>query len=134
MAPYVVGLGEVDARAVALVGGKGANLGELTRLSGVSVPPGFCVTTEAFRRGLDGEVSDAIVRALAGLGDGPWAVRSSATTEDLPGAASAGLHDSFLDVPGPEVLDAVRRCWPPSPRIGRSRTGVAPGSVHPRWR
>jgi pyruvate,water dikinase len=39
-------------------------------------------------------------------------VRSSATLEDLAGAAFAGQHDTYLNVEGVEgVLDAVRRCW-----------------------
>ncbi|GAA1934190.1 rifamycin-inactivating phosphotransferase [Kitasatospora viridis] len=46
---YVVDLQEVDGTQVALVGGKGAQLGELTRIEGVRVPDGFCVTTDAFR-------------------------------------------------------------------------------------
>ncbi|MEU8181237.1 rifamycin-inactivating phosphotransferase [Micromonospora sp. NPDC049047] len=47
---YVVDLREVDQTQVALVGGKGANLGGLSRIDGIPVPPGFCVTTAAFRR------------------------------------------------------------------------------------
>jgi phosphoenolpyruvate synthase/pyruvate phosphate dikinase len=47
---YVVDLEAIDATQVALAGGKGANLGELTRIDGVRVPPGFCVTTDAFDR------------------------------------------------------------------------------------
>lgn len=40
------------------------------------------------------------------------AVRSSGTMEDLPGAAFAGQHDTFLGVRGAEaVIDAVRRCY-----------------------
>src|SRR3954447_19511497 len=35
---------------VAAVGGKGAHLGALSRIDGVRVPAGFCVTTDAFRR------------------------------------------------------------------------------------
>jgi phosphoenolpyruvate synthase/pyruvate phosphate dikinase len=35
---------------VALVGGKGANLGELSRIEGLRVPAGFCITTDAFER------------------------------------------------------------------------------------
>jgi phosphohistidine swiveling domain-containing protein len=39
-------------------------------------------------------------------------VRSSATLEDLAGAAFAGQHDTYLNVAGVDgVLDAVRRCW-----------------------
>jgi pyruvate,water dikinase len=47
---YVLGLHEIDETQVALVGGKGAHLGELSHIEGVRVPPGFCVTTDAFRR------------------------------------------------------------------------------------
>ena len=47
---YVLGLEEINKTQVALVGGKGAHLGELSRIDGVRVPPGFCVTTDAFRR------------------------------------------------------------------------------------
>jgi rifampicin phosphotransferase len=47
---YVLGLGEIDQTQAALVGGKGAHLGELARIEGIRVPAGFCVTTDAFRR------------------------------------------------------------------------------------
>jgi pyruvate,water dikinase len=45
-----LGFDEVDRTQVAVVGGKGAHLGELSRIDGIRVPPGFCVTTDAFRR------------------------------------------------------------------------------------
>ncbi|WP_307832600.1 rifamycin-inactivating phosphotransferase [Planomonospora sp. ID91781] len=47
---YVVDLQEVDETQVAVVGGKAAQLGGLSRIEGVRVPAGFCVTTAAFRR------------------------------------------------------------------------------------
>jgi pyruvate,water dikinase len=47
---YVLDLQEIDRTQVAVVGGKGAHLGELSRIEGIRVPPGFCVTTDAFRR------------------------------------------------------------------------------------
>ncbi len=46
----VLDLKQIDATKVALAGGKGAHLGELSRIGGVRVPAGFCVTTPAFRR------------------------------------------------------------------------------------
>src|SRR5437773_7927057 len=46
----VLGLQEIDETQVPLVGGKGAHLGELSRIEGIRVPAGFCVTTDAFRR------------------------------------------------------------------------------------
>src|SRR5438067_1221028 len=48
MGPYTLSFDEVDGTRLPEVGGKGANLGELTR-AGFPVPPGFCVTTAAYR-------------------------------------------------------------------------------------
>jgi rifampicin phosphotransferase len=50
MGCYVLGFQEIDQTQVVVVGGKGAYLGELSRIEGVRVPAGFCVTTDAFRR------------------------------------------------------------------------------------
>src|SRR5260221_9249792 len=50
MGSYVLGLREIDQSQVEVVGGKGAHLGELSRIQGIRVPAGFCVTTDAFRR------------------------------------------------------------------------------------
>ncbi|MFG1696354.1 PEP/pyruvate-binding domain-containing protein [Nonomuraea sp. NPDC049309] len=110
---------------LAMAGGKGANLGELVR-NGFPVPDGFVITTHAYelvaqgsdtrehfeRVELPHELREAITGAYAELGGGPVAVRSSATAEDLPGAAFAGQQDTYLNVAGEEaLLDAVRRCW-----------------------
>src|SRR5205814_10562800 len=46
-APLTVNLAEVDRGAVALVGGKGANLGDMAR-AGFPVPNGFVLTTHAY--------------------------------------------------------------------------------------
>src|SRR5271170_6937903 len=46
----VVAFQEIDEMQVAVVGGKGAHLGALSRIDGIRVPAGFCVTTDAFRR------------------------------------------------------------------------------------
>ena len=150
---YVLGLHEVDEAQVAVVGGKGAHLGALSRIDGVRVPAGFCVTTEAFgrimaeapsvddrldqlsrlnpddrdairtlsteiRRAIEGivvpgDLAAAITRALAQLGgEAAYAVRSSATAEDLPTASFAGQQDTYLNVVGPAaILQHVSRCW-----------------------
>ncbi|HYM67316.1 MAG TPA: PEP/pyruvate-binding domain-containing protein, partial [Patescibacteria group bacterium] len=50
MGGYVLGLEEIDGSQIAVVGGKGAQLGQLSRVEGIRVPAGFCVTTDAFRR------------------------------------------------------------------------------------
>jgi rifampicin phosphotransferase len=150
---YVLGLQEIDQTQVAVVGGKGAQMGELSRIEGIRVPAGFCVTTDAFRRVMadapsiddrldrlsrlnpdDGEavrtltaeirrtvegiaipedLAAAITGALARLGEhAAYAVRSSATAEDLPTASFAGQQDTYLNVVGPAaILQHVSRCW-----------------------
>ena len=50
MGRYVLGFQDIDRTQAGIVGGKGAHLGELSRIEGIHVPPGFCVTTDAFRR------------------------------------------------------------------------------------
>ncbi|MEW1844422.1 PEP/pyruvate-binding domain-containing protein [Nonomuraea angiospora] len=126
---------EIDAGMLAEVGGKAANLGELAR-AGLPVPPGWVLTTEAYRRVAEGletsgdglaerarrhlleapvpeDVRETIVTSYAALGDDvAVAVRSSATAEDLPFASFAGQQDTYLNVVGAEaVVEAVRRCW-----------------------
>jgi len=150
---YVLDFQAIDRTHGAVVGGKGANLGELSRIEGIRVPPGFCVTTDAFRRVLAGapsideslerlsrlkpddheairassaeiratiegtampdDIANAITNALARLGEhAPYAVRSSATAEDLPTASFAGQQDTYLNISGRlGVLAAVSRCW-----------------------
>ena len=59
-------------------------------------------------------IQQAITRAYAGLpGEAPLvAVRSSATTEDLPGLSFAGQQETYLNVHGPaSVLESVKSCW-----------------------
>ena len=45
--PYVLPFSAISALDLPVVGGKGANLGEMGA-AGFPVPPGFCVTTRAF--------------------------------------------------------------------------------------
>src|SRR5437868_2490975 len=67
MVPYVLPFPAIDARQTALVGGKGANLGEITN-AGFAVPPGFCVTTAAFREFVSTSAElDAMLDELTGV-------------------------------------------------------------------
>jgi phosphoenolpyruvate synthase/pyruvate phosphate dikinase len=50
MRSYMLGFNEIDKTMLALVGGKGANLGELSKIDGMNVPAGFCISTEAFKK------------------------------------------------------------------------------------
>ncbi len=105
----VVPLSEATADMVDLVGGKAAGLGELIA-RGERVPPGFCVTTEAYRQGTVPERE--VVEAYQRLGCGPVAVRSSATAEDLPDASFAGQHHTVLNVTdAAELMAAIVKCW-----------------------
>ncbi|RKR85980.1 pyruvate,water dikinase [Micromonospora pisi] len=105
----VIELSETTADMIDLVGGKAAGLGELIR-RGEEVPPGFCVTTEAHRLGV--VPRDEVLDAYERLGSGPVAVRSSATTEDLPEASFAGQQETFLNVTGAaELIAAIGKCW-----------------------
>jgi len=147
----VVWFSEVGREDLGLVGGKGANLGELTRAS-IPVPPGFVVTADTYFRfisqngleplikkelfGLDvhdskvlneraanirarimeapmpAHLADEIREAYRELGEGPVAVRSSATAEDLPDASFAGQQSTYLNVIGGDnVVRAVQACW-----------------------
>jgi pyruvate,water dikinase len=47
---YVLAFDEINLAHVGLVGGKGAHMGELSRIDGIRVPAGFCVTRNAFKR------------------------------------------------------------------------------------
>ena len=61
MSSYVLGFQDIDNTKRMVVGGKGANLGELSKMEGIRVPHGFCLSTEAFQR-IIGETSS--IRAL----------------------------------------------------------------------
>ncbi len=153
MSSWVRNFREIDRTHVTAVGGKGAHLGELSRIDGIRVPAGYCVTTDAYRRvvadapsirdrldrlshldaadrhairALSAEIradveglpiphdlAAAITGPLARLGgEAAYAVRSSATAEDLPTASFAGQHDTYLNVVGrAAILEHVRRCW-----------------------
>ncbi|MBT2531007.1 hypothetical protein J7E83_02490 [Arthrobacter sp. ISL-48] len=135
-------LADFGASDLASAGGKGANLGELVRgglpvPAGFVVTTGaYAAMLEEsglaaeLARLLEAGAAGAMIRALftaaalpehicadiaaayAALGSGPVAVRSSATAEDLPGAAFAGQQDTYLNVVGEAaVLGAVVDCW-----------------------
>lgn len=59
------------------------------------------------------EVGAALREHLAQFGgDGAYSVRSSATTEDLGGAAFAGQHETYLNCIGAdEIADRLKHCW-----------------------
>ena len=150
---YTLAFQDVDKAKIQFVGGKGANLGELSRIEEIRVPDGFCISTEAFKRTigetslinellnqlsllkvegrdkireLSGEIrsviegisipediNEQIAHHLSLLGEnGAYAVRSSATAEDLPTASFAGQQDTYLNIIGKEaILKHISQCW-----------------------
>ena len=153
MSSLVLGFQEIDKTQLLLVGGKGLNLGELSKIQGIQVPEGFCVTTVGYQKAIEqnetyqalldqlsmlkvedrdqiGEISrkirqiiieveipsdvvKAVAHTLSQLGDDhAYAVRSSATAEDLPHASFAGQQDTYLNIIGKEaILQHISKCW-----------------------
>ena len=151
-APFSLSFSDIRATDLPLVGGKGANLGEMTH-AGFPVPSGFCLTTVAFQKFMDAypdsdslynlldrvttddvenvrrvgqrvrqilldvsmpeNIADAVLQSWQEIGtEHSYAVRSSATAEDLPDASFAGQQDTYLNIIGEiNLLDAIRRCW-----------------------
>ncbi|PSR24458.1 MAG: hypothetical protein C7B47_14790 [Sulfobacillus thermosulfidooxidans] len=117
----IVWLGEPESRLSELVGGKVARL---ARIAGqCSVPLGFCVTTDAYRRShgvltvtLQQTIAEAyceLARRTASAKDAPVvAVRSSALAEDGEAASFAGQYTTYLGIVGTNnVVEAVQQCW-----------------------
>ncbi len=153
MSSYVLGFQDIDKTKIMAFGGKGANLGELSKIKGIRVPDGFCISTEAFKRiigetpsvnqlleklsllkvedrdkigklcgeirlriegiAIPQDINEEITRHLFRLGENePYAVRSSATAEDLPTASFAGQQDTYLNIIGKEaILKHISKCW-----------------------
>ncbi|ALA53491.1 phosphoenolpyruvate synthase [Shouchella clausii] len=153
MSSLVLGFQEMDEKQLLLVGGKGLNLGELSKIQGIQVPEGFCVTTTGFQKAIKqndtfqallaqlatlkvedrdqiGEISrkirelileveipsdvvKAVAHYLSQFGEKhAYAVRSSATAEDLPHASFAGQQDTFLNIIGKDaILQHISKCW-----------------------
>lgn len=124
---------DINKNMIGLVGGKGANLGEMTQ-AGFPVPNGFCVTTEVYKdfindidlSGLDAEqireklcsmplpdyLPEMLNEALNKFEpDTLFSVRSSATAEDLPSASFAGQQDTYLNIPADGIEEAIRNCF-----------------------
>lgn len=153
MRSLVLDFQEMEKTQLSLVGGKGLNLGELSKIQGIQVPEGFCITTEGYHkaiaqndtysallgrltkvrvedrdqiseisreirqliRGVDIpiDVVNAVGHYLSKFGEEyAYAVRSSATAEDLPHASFAGQQDTYLNIIGKKsILQHISQCW-----------------------
>lgn len=153
MGPLVLDFQEMEKTQLSLVGGKGLNLGELSKVEGIQVPEGFCVTTVGYQKAIEqnetyhalldrltmlkvedrdqiseisrkirqiimdveipSDVVGAVTHYLSKFGDEhAYAVRSSATAEDLPHASFAGQQDTYLNIIGVDaILQHIGKCW-----------------------
>lgn len=153
MHALIIDLQEIQQDQLGLVGGKGLNLGALSHVEGLQVPPGFCITTACYQQAIaqnrtyralldrlalltadareeiadigrqlrqligdaeiPAEATAAVAQSLDRFGaDQAYAVRSSATAEDLPHASFAGQQDSYLNIVGTEaILRHISKCW-----------------------
>ncbi|BAY34051.1 phosphoenolpyruvate synthase [Nostoc carneum NIES-2107] len=153
MSSFVLCFQDIDQTKLSFVGGKGAKLGELSRIEGIRVPDGFCISTAAFKRiigenssinelleqlsllqvedrhkigelsseirsfiegiTIPEDITEEIASLLSRLGEkNAYAVRSSATAEDLPTASFAGQQDTYLNIIGKEaILKHISKCW-----------------------
>ncbi|WP_028265643.1 PEP/pyruvate-binding domain-containing protein [Arthrobacter sp. MA-N2] len=102
---YIIELFRIRANMLPRVGGKAANLGELIR-AGLPVPPGFCLTTEAYRHALQPGASPG----TGGLGDILRGLRA-ADPGDLQGLTSlaAGARQAVLDAGIPAAVEGALR-------------------------
>ncbi|WKU22073.1 phosphoenolpyruvate synthase [Priestia megaterium] len=153
MNSLVLSFQEIEETQLSLVGGKGLNLGALSKIQGIQVPEGFCVTAVGYQKAIEqnetfqallnqltmlkaddrdqiSEISEkirqiileikipsdvvkAVIHSLLQFGEEhAYAVRSSATAEDLPHASFAGQHDTYLNIRGKEaILEHISKCW-----------------------
>ncbi|WGV57388.1 phosphoenolpyruvate synthase [Brevibacillus brevis] len=153
MSTFVLGFQEMEKTQLLLVGAKGLNLGKLSKIEGIQVPEGYCVTTVGYQKAIEqneayhalldrltmlkvddrdqiGEISrkirqlileveipsdvvEAVTRYLSRFGEEhAYAVRSSATAEDLPHASFAGQQDTYLNIIGIDaILHHISKCW-----------------------
>jgi pyruvate,water dikinase len=109
---------DIDLTHEGPVGGKGANLGELTR-AGFPVPPGFVVTADAFLRAMDeGGVRRQLMSEAAGVDrDDPDALDAASTrlrelvhASGMPEGLGQAIEDAYehLGGDGGPVRVAVR--------------------------
>ncbi|MGN0342718.1 MAG: PEP/pyruvate-binding domain-containing protein [Roseburia sp.] len=132
---YIQLFDNITKKDIKTAGGKGANLGEMTR-AGIPVPPGAVLTVQAYQRFMEyneidvsnkpdevrnailignmpEDVQEEIAAFYRGLGENARvAVRSSATAEDLEDASFAGQQETFLNVQGEDMLiNSIKACY-----------------------
>jgi pyruvate,water dikinase len=98
----VLAFNQIHGGMLGLVGGKAGNLGEMTR-AGLPVPPGFCVTTEAYRLatangGLDAILDDIAATAPAdtiALSAHAARARGAVMAMKMPAPVASAIADAY---------------------------------------
>ncbi len=103
MGKYVLWFDKINKDSIPLVGGKGANLGEMFNI-GLPIPPGFVVTTTAFKEFLE----------QTGLGEKINALLKNIDIEDYDSLkkASEEIQKAIIAAPMPkEIEDEIIRAY-----------------------
>lgn len=100
---YIKWFNEVGKEDIELVGGKGANLGEMT-CNGLEVPPGFCVTSEAYQVFIEENELDETIEFLIKnldeenvdmLRDVSDTIRAKLETSPIPGKLKDEIYSAY---------------------------------------
>lgn len=90
----------------------GVNVEDTATLQAASVAARELFDANPMPEPLRHKIRSAYEQLVGEAGEGPVAVRSSATAEDTAEVSFAGMNETFLNIRGPDaVIDAVRRCW-----------------------
>ena len=99
---------DISAEEIELVGGKGANLGEMAR-AGFPVPPGFCVIAPAYREMIEATGLHPVIQSIL--------YKMDMNDPADVAARSAEIRDHITNQPMPESLSAeIARSYE---RLGR---------------
>jgi rifampicin phosphotransferase len=100
MSSLVLGFQEMKKTQLLLVGGKGLNLGELSKIQGIQVPEGFCVTTVGYQKAIEqNETFEALLEKLT-----PLTVEDRAQIDEI----SKEIRQFILEIDIPtDVIKAV---------------------------
>lgn len=114
---YLLPFKNISKEDVRLVGGKGANLGEMTR-SGFPVPPGYVVSAEAYFQFLKGTGLAGKIHALLGqldvedtgkLDEASRLIQNAITKTKIPPEIESEIRQAYRQLGGgKEILVAIR--------------------------
>ena len=109
MSSLVIGFQEMESTQLLLVGGKGLNLGKLSKIKGIKVPEGFCVTSVGYQKAIEqNKTYGALLNQLSSL---------KAENRDQISEISRRIRQIILEVEIPS--DVAKNSYVPSIPIWR---------------